>query len=317
MQNVKITLKEKLTDNITRLKLSAVDGTSLAPWEPGAHIELHLTNGLLRQYSLCGASNNSDYEIAILRESNSRGGSSFIHDELEAGHELQISEPKNHFPFTLPAKDSTVLFLAAGIGITPILPMAELCEEKGQPFEFSVCATNASAMPYGDRIRQLPNTKFNFSNDTQSSRLSVKDYLKSKSTHMPIYVCGPQRFIDDVIESALALGWNDTLINREYFSIDKSSLESDEDKAFDVEIKSTGQIIHVPADETILTTLEDSGIFLPVACEEGVCGTCVTKVLEGDVEHRDVFLNEEERADGALMTPCCSRAKGTKLVLDL
>ena len=316
MLNVKVAQKQSLTEDIVRVKLISADNTPLPAWEPGAHIELHLANGLLRQYSLCGKSTAEYYEIAILREKDSRGGSAFIHEQLQMFDELLISEPRNHFPFRGQSQDETSIFLAAGIGITPILPMAEWCVANNLPFEMSVCASTYSTLPYIDRINVLPGTRCYLSQESQSGRLNIREYLAGKPTTMPIYVCGPQRFIDEVTDSAKDLGWDDKPINREYFSFDNSHNEK-EAKAFDVEIKSTSQIIHIPADKTILNTLEDHGIFLPVACEEGVCGTCVTKVLEGQVDHRDVFFNDEERASGELITPCCSRAKSSKLILDL
>ena len=312
MLNVIVQSKTSITPSIAKFELVSADQQTLPAWTPGAHIELHLANGLLRQYSLCGEATASHYEIAVLKEESGRGGSAYLHDSVQVGDELTISEPKNHFP--LDSADTKRLFFAAGIGVTPILAMAETTAPES--FEFVMCAKSAENTPYLQRIEALSHQHLHFSAQ-EKNRIDIAAYLKAKETTSAIYVCGPQAFIDDVLASAKQLGWPESLLHREYFSLSSDPAEVTESGTFEVEIKSTGDVLKVSEDKSMLEVLEDNGVFLPVACEQGVCGTCVTTVLSGTPDHRDVYLTDDEKASGKLITPCCSRANSARLVLDL
>jgi vanillate O-demethylase ferredoxin subunit len=313
---VKVSKIIPLTGQIISLQLVAENGLSLPSYEPGAHIDVYLPNGLIRQYSLSTPRGASYYEIAVLKDLNSRGGSKAVHEQIKVGDSLTISEPKNHFPLVAEA-DKTLLF-AAGIGITPILAMAEQLAANQQQFELHFCARNQQQTPYFERISQAPwadKVHFHFTDGDSSKRLNASSLLGQGQGNNHLYVCGPVTFMDDILAKAQQAGWSNEHLHREYFSA--APIDHSSDQSFEVVINSSGQVFNVPADCSILNVLEDNGFFIPVACEEGVCGTCVTGLLEGQADHKDVFLSDEEKQQMQKITPCCSRSLSPRLVLDL
>ena len=315
---ITITVSEKfqLTDNSVCLRFISSNGKQLPTATPGSHIDIHLANGLIRQYSLCSEIGANYYEIAVLKENNGRGGSSFIHSDINIGDKLEISEPKNLF--SLEENADEALLFAAGIGITPILSMAEHLSHTNTQFSLHYCAKNSASAPYYKRIvnsNLKENTSFHFSQEQNSSRLNIPQVITSPSSNKHLYVCGPEQFINEVITQAEAKGWKANNIHREYFS--NSALENATYENFEVEIQSSGEVLQVTEDESILDVLEDNGIFIPVACEEGVCGTCLTGLIKGEADHRDTFMTKDEKAQMNKITLCCSRAKSSRLVLDL
>lgn len=317
MIDVVVVAKRKEADNIYSYFLSRPEGGDLPGFTAGAHIDVHLPPGFVRQYSLCSSPDNlHEYEIAVLKESVSRGGSTLMHDEVGTGTRLKISEPKNHFPLHLYAKRH--LLFAGGIGITPLLAMAEVLSQKNADFQLHYSARTRSAAAFVERIQTSAfanNTQFYFSEDGPARKLQTSDLLSSPDDHTHIYICGPARYMESILSLAKESGWPDTNVHREYFSVETNS--SGEDTAFEIEIKSSGQIIQVEANQSVIDALEAQGIFVPVSCEEGVCGTCLTRVLAGEPDHRDVFMTDEEHAANDQFTPCCSRSLGKRLVLDL
>ena len=312
---IKVTISEKsaLTQRICRLKLSAINANVLPKATPGSHIDVHLPNGIIRQYSLCSEINSMDYEIAVLNEPQGRGGSSYVHESLKVGDTLTISEPKNLFPLATDAKNT--LLMAAGIGITPILSMAEQLLQQGADFSLHYCIKSADQAAYIERIKNsglAPFTHFHFS---QSARVNLAEVIPVGHNDLHLYVCGPAGFNDAVIECASAKNWQPQNIHREYFSA--APIDHSDDGSFEIEINSSGDILTVPADQSMLDVLEDNGYFIPMACAEGVCGTCITGLLSGQADHKDVFMTAEEHAKMNQITPCCSRSRSSRLVLDL
>ena len=315
MIDVKVINRTQLTPQVISLQLASKDTGVLPKYEAGAHIDVHLPNELIRQYSLCGAMDAAHYEIAVLNDPNSRGGSKAVH-EINVGDTLKISEPKNHFPLESGAK-KTLLF-AAGIGITPILAMAEKLAASQQDFELHFCARDQDQTPYFERISQsawADQAHFHFTQGDSNNRLNVSPLLEKIQADSHLYVCGPVSFMEDIIAKAQQAGWLNENLHREYFSA--APIDHSADQSFEVVINSSGQVLKVPADCSILNVLEDNDIFIPVACEEGVCGTCVTGLLEGEADHKDVFLTDQEKQQMNKITPCCSRSRSPRLVLDL
>ncbi len=317
MIEVTVTQKNREADDIISLELARIDGNLLPPFEPGAHIDLHLPDGLTRQYSLCSSPNDrARYRVCILKEHASRGGSAFLHTHTEVNQRLSISEPRNLFPMVPEAK-RTLLF-AGGIGITPLLCMAYALVDAQADFELHYSGKRLSRMAFVDQIMQGPfadRTHLHISDGQPSQRLDVAPLLAHPQPGTHLYVCGPEGYMDYVLSSATRLGWPSAQLHREYFIA--ASTPEREAGGFEIEIKSSGQILDVPADRTALQILEEAGFYIPVSCEEGVCGTCLTRVLSGNPDHRDRFLTEEERASNDRFTPCCSRSRSGRLVLDL
>lgn len=312
---IEVTVNEKsaLTDNICRLRLSASNSVELPKPTAGSHIDIHLPNGLIRQYSLCNELHANDYEIAVLNEPQGRGGSAYIHTNLIVGDTLSISEPKNLFALESNAK-KTLLF-AAGIGITPILAMAEYLLQQGTDFSLHYCVKSPEQAAYIERIKNSRLEEFTHFHFSQSGRIKLAEVIPAAQQDLHLYVCGPTTFNDSVIECALDKSWQVSNIHREYFSA--APIDHSVDASFEIEINSSGDILTVPADQSILNVLEDNGYFIPVACEEGVCGTCITGLLGGEAKHKDVFMTEQEHTKMTQITPCCSRAKSARLKLDL
>ena len=240
-----------------------------------------------------------------------------MHD-LSEGDVVQISEPRNHFPLVRGARRS-VLF-AGGIGVTPILCMAEQLASEDEHFEMHYCARSAAKTAFLDRIAAAgfaSRVQFHFDDGEAAQQLDLDRALGELASDAHLYVCGPAGFIDFVIDGAKSRGWRDEQIHFEFFSAAQPDAGATSNMAFDVKIASTGQIVHVPGNMTVTAALEKRGIEIPTSCEQGVCGTCVTRILEGCPDHRDLFLTDAEKARNDQFTPCCSRSTGDMLVLDL
>jgi vanillate O-demethylase ferredoxin subunit len=313
---VRVARKTCEADAICSYELVALDGAPLPPFEAGAHIDVHLAGSLVRQYSLCNAPGETHrYQIGVLRDPASRGGSQAMHDHIETGSVLSISAPKNHFPL-VDAK-RTLLF-AGGIGITPILAMAEALDARGAAFELHYSARAPERAAFRERLGASPfaqQVRFHYDSGDAAQKLDLAALLARPDAGTHLYVCGPQGFIDHVLGSARERGWPAAQVHVEYFSA--VAVDTSGDRAFDVKLASSGRIVTVPAGKTVLEALAGQGVEIPYSCEEGVCGTCLTRVLEGVPEHRDLYLTEEEQAANDQFTPCCSRARTALLVLDL
>ena len=303
--------------DICSFELVAADGRPLPPFSAGSHVDVQLPGGLTRQYSLANDPTESHrYLIAVLRDAASRGGSAAMHDAVHEGDTLTISAPKNHFPL---AHDATRhLLLAGGIGVTPILCMAERLAVTGADFEMHYCTRSRSRTAFHERIRAsgfAGRVHFHFDDGDAAQRLDLAALLAAPAPGTHLYVCGPRGFMDAVLGSARAGGWPEASLHVEYFNAEVTS--HDADAPFEVQLASSGRVVVVPRERTVVQALADAGVEVPTSCEQGVCGTCLTRVLSGVPDHRDLYLTPDEQAANDQFTPCCSRAKTPRLVLDL
>lgn len=304
-------------EGIVSFELANPDGRDLPAFSAGAHIDVHAPSGQVRQYSLCNAPDErSRYQIAVLRDAQSRGGSASIHDAVQEGDELRVSIPRNHFP--LAQGGAKHLLLAGGIGVTPLLSMAQQLERAGEDFELHYCARSRSRAAFVERLANAhwaARVRYHFDDEHERQRLQLDSLMKAASPHTHLYVCGPQGFMNAVLAAARANGWPEDRLHYEFFCA--PAVDTSSDAAFEVCIASTGQTVRVPADRTVTQALADAGVEVPVSCEQGICGTCVTRVLDGEPDHRDLFLSPDEQARNDRFLPCCSRSKSKRLVLDL
>ncbi|MFY3386134.1 PDR/VanB family oxidoreductase [Paracidovorax sp. MALMAid1276] len=313
---VRVVKKQAEAEGIASFELARVDGAALPPFSAGSHIDVHLPGGLVRQYSLCNASQESHrYRIAVLRDAASRGGSVAMHDQMHEGDDITISTPRNHF--VLHPAQRTVL-LAGGIGVTPLLCMADRLVATGADFALHYCTRSAERTAFAAEIAasaMAPHVHFHVDTGAPEQRLDLAAVLAAPGADKRLYVCGPAGFIDHVVVSAKAMGWAPDRIHLEYFGAPAQDTAGDQ--GFEVRIASSGKVYPIAADESVVEALRREGIDILTSCEQGVCGTCLTRVLEGEVDHRDMYLTDEEKASNEQFMPCCSRARSKLLVLDL
>jgi vanillate monooxygenase ferredoxin subunit len=313
---VKVLRKKQEAQDIASFELVKPDGSALPGFSAGSHIDVQLPGGLTRQYSLCNdAAEQHRYRIAVLRDAASRGGSSGMHDAVNEGDTLQISEPRNHFP--LVHAQRTLLF-AGGIGVTPLLCMAQRLATSGADFTLHYCTRSPERTAFRDEIAAsayASRVQFHFDDGDAAQKLQLEQELTQPQPGTHLYVCGPTGFIDWVVKTADRLGWSKEQVHLEYFGA--APQDTTGDRAFQVKIASSGAVYEVPADQTVVHALQAQGIEILTSCEQGVCGTCITRVLQGECDHRDLYFTDEEKAKHDQFTPCCSRAKSAVLVLDL
>lgn len=314
---VKVVRKTWEARDICALRLEGVDGHPLPGFSAGAHVDLHLPGGLVRQYSLLNdPADTRFYDIAVLREPQSRGGSIAVHDGVKEGQVLSISAPRNHFPLAADAPRS--LLLAGGIGVTPLLAMAQSLHAAGAAFELHYCARSRDRAAFVDRLAGAPfgaSVVLHFDDGPAEQVLDMRGTIGRQAPGTHLYVCGPAGFIEAAIATASAEGWAPERVHSEYFKA--GALDAGEEAAFEVEVASTGEVFPVPPHVSALDVLIEAGFDIPFSCEEGVCGSCLTGVVAGDIWHRDHFLTPREHAANTVFTPCCSRARRGRLVLDL
>lgn len=303
-------------EDIISLDFISAQGTVLPAFEPGAHIDVHLPNGLIRQYSLCHPSesrSSAKYTIAVQREKESRGGSISVHEQLTVGSRVQASEPRNLFELVPAARKH--LLLAGGIGITPLICMAQALALRQHDFELHYFCRSQARAAFGDLLRSdsLAQSVHLYLNGNTSAHLA--ELLKRPDPDTHIYVCGPSGFMDCVLGTASERNWPLGNVHKEFFAAGSSPQEGDQ--LFEVQIASTGYRYEIPVGASVFEVLDQAGVDIPVSCEQGICGTCVTRVLEGVPDHRDQYLTDAEKAANKCFTPCCSRARSKLLVLDL
>jgi vanillate O-demethylase ferredoxin subunit len=313
---VKVVRRKQEAQDIASFELARPDGAPLPAFSAGSHIDVQVPGGLTRQYSLCNdAAENHRYRIAVLRDANSRGGSAGMHDAVKEGDTLLISEPRNHFP--LVHAQRTLLF-AGGIGVTPLLAMAQRLATTGADFTLHYSTRSAARTAFRDEIMAsayAPRVRFHFDDGDAGQKLDLAAELGAPQPGTHIYVCGPTGFIDFVVQTAKGLGWPQDQVHLEYFGA--AAQDTAGDRAFQVKVASSGAVYEVAADQTVVQALQAHGIEILTSCEQGVCGTCITRVLQGECDHRDLYFTDEEKAKNDQFTPCCSRAKSQVLVLDL
>ena len=300
--------------DVVTLELRPIAGGELPTFTPGAHLDLHLPNGLVRNYSLTNDWRERErYVIGVGRAADSRGGSSYIHSNIRAGAQLKISAPRNNFE--LDESSASFLFIAGGIGITPIMAMVRWCVANEKPWRLIYAARSRQRTAFYEELCALGGDRVQFHFDDECGEvLDVARAISTWSEGETVYCCGPGPLMEAVekLTDHLPSG----AVRFEWFSVPQSD-EPQESTLFTVKLQRSGVAFEVPEQKSILEVLEDHGFELPFSCREGLCGTCVTSVISGDPDHRDYVLSDEERASGKMMTICCSRSKSAELTLDL
>ncbi|MGR3376372.1 PDR/VanB family oxidoreductase [Salipiger abyssi] len=306
-----VTDKRIVARDIVELTLRNADHSALPDWRPGAHIDLLLGDALVRQYSLLGdCTDPTTWRVAILREPESRGGSVAAH-KLEVGQPVDVRGPRNHFALS---PSSRYLFIAGGIGITPLIPMLASAEKAGADWKLSYGGRSAETMAYGAELKALYGDRVTLYPQDEAGLLPLATLLGTPDEETRIYCCGPEALLSAV--EAQTAGWPKGSLHVEHFT--PKPVEDDiPDQPIEVVLAASGLTLHVPADRSILDMVTEAGIDVLTSCQEGTCGTCETVVLEGEPLHRDSVLTESEREAGETMMICVSRACGKKLVLDL
>ncbi|MCZ2817300.1 PDR/VanB family oxidoreductase [Modestobacter sp. VKM Ac-2984] len=304
-------------EGVVVLELRDPTGADLPAWSPGAHVDLLLPGGLTRQYSLCGDPHDrAVWQIGVLREPAGRGGSALVHDQLQEGTEIDVRGPRNHFEL-VPAP--RYVFLAGGIGITPILPMAAAAEEAGATWEFHYGGRTRTSMAFLDALEALEaqtghGLRVTLHPQDEVGLIDLDRVLGTPQPDTKVYCCGPEPLLA-AVEQRCA-DWPPGALHVERFA-PKEQGERVLSGDFDVELTLSGTTLTVPPDKSILQVVEEAGIPVLSSCQEGTCGTCETGVLEGTVDHRDSLLTPEEQAANDTMFICVSRAACPKLVLEL
>jgi vanillate monooxygenase ferredoxin subunit len=315
--SVRVARKQLEARDICSFELVATDGGPLPAFSAGSHVDVHLPGSITRQYSLCNSPDETHrYVLGVLRDATSRGGSQALHDSVQEGQVLQISVPRNHFAL-VPAAGRSLL-LAGGIGITPLLCMAEHLSATGADFALHYCTRSAERTAFRQRLgssRFASQVKFHFSDGAPEQRLDMTALLAAPQEGVHLYVCGPRGFMDAVLQAARSAGWPETHLHYEFFA--GEVIHAADDASFSVKLASSGKVVVVPKDKTVVQALAEAGVEIMISCEQGVCGTCLTRVLEGIPDHRDSYLQPEERQANDQFMPCCSRSKTRQLVLDL
>jgi tetrachlorobenzoquinone reductase len=298
--------------------LARADGTALPSFTAGAHIDLKLANGLVRSYSLCNSPDEGNrYIIAINNDPQSRGGSKFIHDTLRVGDLVNISAPRNNFPLVEDADH--IVFIAGGIGITPIYSMIQRLESLGRSWELHYSARRKEMCAFRTQfelleLRRPGRVRFNFDHEPGGRMLDLNEIIANSNADAHLYCCGPSPMLRAFENAAQALGRRSAQIHVEYFT---AVQEAATKGGFTVELARSKKSFFVPPGKTILRTLLDNDVDVPNSCSEGICGTCETAVIAGIPDHRDSVLSPEDRAVNRTMMICCSGSKSEKIVLDL
>jgi ferredoxin-NADP reductase len=304
-----VTHKEKLADDVVRLTLRDPDGRPLPSWEPGAHIDLVLADDLVRQYSLCGSpEDDAAYQVAVLREPDGRGGSARVHDELAAGDRIRVDGPRNHFALV---DAERYLFLAGGIGITPILPMLDRVARTGRDWRLVYGGRTRSSMAFTADLDR-DDGRVTIQPQDEQGLLDLPGLLAEPKPGTAVYCCGPEPLLAAVEQHCT--GWPGDALHVERFT---PKADDGPHTAFEVELAGSGRVLRVPADRSILDVAEEAGVIVLSSCREGTCGTCETGVLGGTPDHRDSVLTEAEQRAGDVMMLCVSRSSSPRLVLDL
>ncbi|HDK8955900.1 TPA: oxidoreductase [Acinetobacter baumannii] len=301
-------------ENIVIIEFESASSTVLPKVEAGAHIDVYLPNGMVRQYSLCqNPAHIGIFRLGILRDPESRGGSVSAFDDLKEGMKIQVSEPKNLFPLV---KAKHTVLIGGGIGITPLITMAYQLIQQEESFELHYCGSSPERCAFVNEIKNgvlAKFTTFHFKSEGASHREFFQSAIKGIDPKSHIYTCGPNGFMDWIINLAVSQNFSEQQIHKEYFQVE---VETGGD-AFEVVAQQSGKIIVVNAEETILQALAREGIEIEMSCEQGVCGTCMCDVIEGEPDHRDVYFTDEEKASNEQILVCCSRSKTPRLVLDI
>ncbi|WP_299561904.1 PDR/VanB family oxidoreductase [uncultured Mycolicibacterium sp.] len=306
--------RTSVADGVVLLDLADPSGAALPRWEPGAHIDLCLENGLTRQYSLCGDfDDHSIWRIGVLLDPNSRGGSKFVHEQLREGCRVRVRGPRNHFQLV---EAPRYRFIAGGIGITPILAMVEQVHRAGQDWTLLYGGRTRASMAFADELATRFPGRVTIWPQDERGLLDLETALKDPADDTLVYCCGPEGLLTAVEQHCAH--WPAGVLHVERFAAKQITVD---DSAaldrFEVVCRRSGVTIEVAAHESILERLEAAGVPITGSCYEGICGTCEARVLEGSPLHRDSVLNDAERDSGSVMMVCVSGSRGERLVLDL
>jgi len=308
IREMRVAAKRPLAEGVIELQLVPVDGAAPPPWEPGAHVDLHLPGGAIRQYSLCGVP-TEPLRVAVLREAEGRGGSRHLHDVTAVGDTLAVGAPRNNFALA-PAR--RYLFIAGGIGITPLIPMIAAVRREGAEWSLLYGGRTRRSMAFLDLLENSDGVTI--APLEEVGLLDLDAALGAPLADTLIFCCGPEPLLV-AVEKATA-DWPTGALHLERFK-PREDLPDVDDAAFEVVLARSGISLTVEPGQTILDAVSEAGVPVPSSCQEGTCGTCETMVLEGEPEHRDSVLTPADRAAGDCMMICCSRARSERLVLDL
>jgi len=299
-------------EKVTSFEFASHDGTELPSWEAGAHIDVHLPSGTVRQYSLCGdPAERTRYRIAVLELPDGRGGSVEAHRELRPGQIIEIGMPRSNFALI---DADRYVFVAGGIGITPILPMVREVTARGIKWELRYGAKSLKHFAFAGELAS--DSTHLVAQDTDG--LIDLDAVVTDSAGAAVYCCGPAPLMDALVERMGAVGRGDDLYLERFGAAPAASAVTTDVGAFEVELARSEMVISVQPDQSVLEAVREAGVDHPSSCEMGFCGTCETPVVSGDVDHRDDLFTEAERATCASMLICVSRSKGcSRLVLDI
>lgn len=309
--DVIVTRRDTSTDGIVVFELAAHGDTPLPDWEPGAHIDVLQPSGLIRQYSLCGVPGADSWRLGVLREPDARGGSTWMCDSLQHGQNIRIAGPRTHFRFDA-EPDVPVILLAAGIGVTPIVPMAAAAAAAGLDYRLHYSG-HEGRMAFLPELEAAHGDRLVTHVSERGERIDFAEVFAGTTPGTHVYCCGPAGFIDAAEAAATAARLD---FHTERFEAETLTPPLWPDP-FEVELAMSGITVTVPPERSILDVVEEEGVFVLSSCHEGTCGTCETPVLEGELDHRDSILTPQERARGDVMFICVSRAACPRLVLDL
>jgi ferredoxin-NADP reductase len=307
-------------EDVVSVELISADDRPLPPWAPGDHIDVHLPGGLIRQYSLCGDSRHgAPWRIAVLRVRDGRGGSAAVHDTVRPGDVLTVVGPRNNFGFRAAG---SYIFLAGGIGITPILPMVRQAEAGGTPWQLWYGGRSRSNMALVEELAAIESSadldrpeRLRLIAQDEHGLLPLQQILGNAQSDTLVYCCGPAPMLDAVTQACAH--WQPDSLVIERFSAKEQPHEDNPGSGFEVEAARSGLTVTVAPQESIVEALEAAGVEPMTSCLEGICGTCETKVLSGVPDHRDSLLSESEREANQTMMICVSRCAGSRLVLDI
>ncbi len=310
---VRIARRDAAATDIVALELVPAEGSELPTFDAGAHVDVEVAPGLLRQYSLCNPPGERHrYRLGVLLDPGSRGGSAAVHRDFAVGQVVRIGSPRNNFP--LVDDHRPVVLAAGGIGITPLLAMAYRLQALGKAFALHYCARSRDRAAFLDEIMAsgfASALHLHLDDGAPTQRLSLDAVFMDRNAH--VYCCGPEGFIAHVTGGASARDWPAGQMHVEHF---KAEVAQDGD-AFTVEARRSGVTVRVPSGVSAAQALMAAGVPVALSCEQGICGTCLVPVLEGTPDHRDEYQTDEEKAANTHMTPCCSRARTSRIVLDL
>jgi phthalate 4,5-dioxygenase reductase subunit len=309
---LRVTRNDKIADGIYMLEFRDAGGKPLPEFSAGAHIAVRTPNGLSRKYSLCNDPAERDrYLVAVKREVNGRGGSADLIDHVKAGDELMVTAPVNDF--RLPQRAQDFLFIAGGIGITPIMAMIRQVRTEGKRFRLFYCSRSPETTAFVDEL-SAPEFKdqvtIHYDGGDPANSLDLRPILQERKNREHLYCCGPRPLMEAV--RTLTDHWSSAAVHFEAFS--DADTHKPTDKPFKVRLARSGDVVDVPTTKTILEALRDHGLEVPSSCETGTCGTCRTKLLAGEADHRDLVLAEHERADTIMI--CVSRARSDEITID-